>query len=301
MLHSTPLPSQVGSTNNSSTVSLSLPSLAAEQEGEYVCLAVNEYGRERKGVMVSVFSHTTVSLEAGGPTVDSGSSAVLHCRVVTDPRLVESLRVTWSKDEVPMGLEGGRVAWNSSLLSLARAQAGDEGRYTCAAQTQHDSATATAQLTVLHEAPSFTSTPIDARVLEGGDLALACQADGIPRPEVAWSFQGREVESSKGRLRLEGMGSHMEGTYLCTAANVYGEIEKSVNVAVIRGVQRDTDNLVPDVVKNIKETILLPCDFKVDHRVEKETEFLWLRDGDTVEYEEGDKYTLLANKSLLIR
>ena len=44
-----------------------------------------------------------------------------------------------------------------------------------------------------------------------------------------------------------------------------------------------------------------PCDFKVDHRVEKETEFLWLRDCDTVEYEEGDKYTLLANKSLLIR
>ena len=32
---------------------------------------------------------------------------------------------------------------------------------------------------------------------------------------------------------------------------------------VIRGVRKENENLVPDVVKNIKETISLPCDFKV--------------------------------------
>ena len=35
---------------------------------------------------------------------------------------------------------------------------------------------------------------------------------------------------------------------------------------VIRGVRKENENLVPDVVKNIKETISLPCDFKVGHK-----------------------------------
>ena len=35
---------------------------------------------------------------------------------------------------------------------------------------------------------------------------------------------------------------------------------------VIRGVRKENENLVPDVVKNIKETISLPCDFKVGHQ-----------------------------------
>ena len=36
-----------------------------------------------------------------------------------------------------------------------------------------------------------------------------------------------------------------------------------VMLQVIRGVRKENENLVPDVVKNIKETISLPCDFKV--------------------------------------
>ena len=38
-----------------------------------------------------------------------------------------------------------------------------------------------------------------------------------------------------------------------------------VMLQVIRGVRKENENLVPDVVKNIKETISLPCDFKVGH------------------------------------
>ena len=39
-----------------------------------------------------------------------------------------------------------------------------------------------------------------------------------------------------------------------------------VMLQVIRGVRKENENLVPDVVKNIKETISLPCDFKVGHQ-----------------------------------
>ena len=53
------------------------------------------------------------------------------------------------------------------------------------------------------------------------------------------------------------------------------------------------------MVKNIKETISLPCDFKVDERVEEETKFIWLKENSKLDTE-NSKYSLLPNKSLLI-
>ena len=70
---------------------------------------------------------------------------------------------------------------------------------------------------------------------------------------------------------------------------------------MIRGVRKENENLVPDVVKNIKETISLPCDFKVDARVESETQFVWIKDAEQLQIEEDGKYSLLPNKSLLLQ
>ena len=70
---------------------------------------------------------------------------------------------------------------------------------------------------------------------------------------------------------------------------------------MIRGVRKENENLVPDVVKNIKETISLPCDFKVDARVESETQFVWIKDAEQLDIVEDGKYSLLPNKSLLLQ
>ena len=288
--------------NNVSTVQLSLNHLTVEQEGNYVCVAVNEYGADRASTEVEVYSRTAVTLEGGSQTVESGRPAIFPCTVSVDPRLQSSLEVTWLKNETPLEETlSGRISWNSKQLEVLETVSEDEGRYTCAASSSKDSAAASGQLTVLHEEPTFTSTSIDVRVLEGGDTLLECKADGIPVPTISWSFGGKQLETKDSSLELEGMSRSMEGEYVCTATNTYGEIEKIVNVAVIRGVRRETDNLVPDLVKNIKETILLPCDFKVDSRVEDETEFQWLRDDMELDYKAGDKFELLENRSLKIK
>ena len=72
-----------------------------------------------------------------------------------------------------------------------------------------------------------------------------------------------------------------------------------MELQVIKGVKKENENLVPDVVKNIKETVALPCDFKVDKRVEDETKFIWLKDNLVINWEESPN-TLLPNKSLLL-
>ena len=251
-------------------------------------------------VQVNIYARTVVTLEGGSQTVESGQKAEFPCNVDVDPRLESSLNVTWLRNDFPLEENSSRISWDSRRLEVLATVSEDEGRYTCAVQSSHDLVAASGQLTVLHEGPSFTSTSIDVRVLEGGDTVLECQADGIPAPNISWSFAGRQLEAKESSLELQDMSRSREGEYVCTATNTYGEIKKSVNVAVIQGVQRETDNLVPDLVKNIKETILLPCDFKVDARVEKETEFQWLKDGSELDYK-GNKFELLNNKSLVIK
>ena len=184
----------------------------------------------------------------------------------------------------------------SSLIKV------DEAVYTCVAKTAHDQTSASGRLTVLSEPPAFTSTARDIRVLEGRTTDLLCQASGIPAPRIQWSFGGKVLSSRAGVLSLGALSPDREGGYVCTASNVYGTIDETVNVQVIKGVRKEnTQNLVPDIVKNIKDTISLPCDFKVDHRVEKETRVVWLKDGAELTITGRGRYEIQANKSLVVK
>merc|ERR550534_759050 len=163
---------------------------------------------------------TAVTLEGGSQTVESGRPAIFPCTVSVDPRLQSSLEVTWLKNETPLEETlSGRISWNSKQLEVLETVSEDEGRYTCAASSSKDSAAASGQLTVLHEEPTFTSTSIDVRVLEGGDTLLECKADGIPAPTISWSFGGKQLETKDSSLELEGMSRSMEGEYVCTATS----------------------------------------------------------------------------------
>ena len=121
----------------------------------------------------------------------------------------------------------------SSLIKV------DEAVYTCVAKTAHDQTSASGRLTVLSEPPAFTSTARDIRVLEGRTTDLLCQASGIPAPRIQWSFGGKVLSSRAGVLSLGALSPDREGGYVCTASNVYGTIDETVNVQVIKGVRKE--------------------------------------------------------------
>ena len=123
-------------------------------------------------VQVNIYARTVVTLEGGSQTVESGQKAEFPCNVDVDPRLESSLNVTWLRNDFPLEETSSRISWDSRRLEVLATVSEDEGRYTCAVQSSHDLVAASGQLTVLHEAPSFTSTSIDVRVLEGGDTVL---------------------------------------------------------------------------------------------------------------------------------
>eukprot|EP00092_Neocalanus_flemingeri_P006891 GFUD01007439.1.p1 GENE.GFUD01007439.1~~GFUD01007439.1.p1 ORF type:complete len:1699 (-),score=403.24 GFUD01007439.1:397-5493(-) len=288
----------IDSRHNSTTMQLNFDSVTPQHSGDYTCLAVNEYGNQKSTTRLDIFKRTVITTGLSSQTVDSGSMVTFTCEVTVDPRIKQSMRAVWMKDEAPFP-NGGRINWSNEDLTIVDTEKEDEGIYSCTVHTEYDQVTSSGRLTVLNEPPTFTSTPNNIRVLEGRNTHLICQASGIPQPVVEWKFKSKTLESEKGRLELESVGRNQEGSYVCTAENTYGSIEKGVQVQVIRGVQRENENLVPDLVKNIKETISLPCDFKVDHRVEKETKFIWLKNEDNVLYD-NIKYQLLQNKSLVI-
>lgn len=288
----------VDSDHNSTAMQLNFNTVTPHHSGDYSCLAVNEYGNQKSTARLEIFQRTIISTGLASQTVDSGSTVNFPCKVTADPGIQPSVRTIWLKDEAPVE-KGGRIYWSNEGLTIVDTEKKDEGIYTCEVHTEYDQVASSGRLTVLNEPPTFTSTPNNIRVLEGRNTPLICQASGIPQPVVKWKFKGKTLESKNGRLELESVGRNQEGRYVCTAENTYGSIEKGVQLQVIKGVRRENENLVPDVVKNIKETISLPCDFKVDHRVEKETKFIWLKNEVNVPYD-NMKYELLQNKSLVI-
>lgn len=127
-----------------------------------------------------------------------------------------------------------------------------------------------------------------------------CQASGIPEPVISWTLQDRKLKSSNGVLVLTSLSQEKEGNYVCTAENMYGSVMETVNVQVIKGARKENQNLVPDIVKNIKDTISLPCDFKLDQRIEEETRVVWSKENTEIP-SSSSKYRISRNRSLEIR
>jgi Immunoglobulin domain/Immunoglobulin I-set domain len=179
-----------------------------------------------------------------------------------DNRIAASLQVTWLRNEIPLeaamsGAPRLQIGRDHSL-TLSGLHKVDEAVYTCRAKTTFDQASASGRLTVLAEPPAFTSTARDIRVLEGRTTDLVCQASGVPAPRIQWSFGGKVLASRGGVLSLGALSPDREGEYVCTASNVYGAIDEAVSVQVIKGVRKETtQNLVPDIVKNIKARVCL--------------------------------------------
>ena len=117
---------------------------------------------------------------------------------------------------------------------------------------------------------------------------------------IHWTFRDQVLKSAEGVLPLSSLSLEKEGNYVCTAENIYGAVSEVVNLQVIKGAKRENRNLIPDIVKNIKETISLPCDFKLDQRIEEEARVIWSREGDTL-ISNSDKYQIERNKSLTIK
>ena len=87
-------------------------------------------------------------------------------------------------------------------------------------------------------APFFIEAPAEKTVKEGQTAVLKCEADGYPPPRVTWSRKrltlpaGRHVTGPSNALILKNLGPEDTGIYSCSAENLLGSVNTSVQLTV---------------------------------------------------------------------
>ncbi|XP_011498140.1 PREDICTED: hemicentin-2-like [Ceratosolen solmsi marchali] len=118
--------------------------------------------------------------------------------------------------------------WGNRSLELVQVRPEDSGEYVCQASRPEP----WGHVTQVHEIQVMY--PASARPLpESGQLEItlgeealmSCVSEGVPKPVLAWSFQGEELPilASGQRLRIQAMSRDLAGIYTCQASNGIGE------------------------------------------------------------------------------
>lgn len=241
-----------------------------DDEGEYTCVARNEFGS----------GSTTAELlvnEAGSKpefteklkniSALPGQEARFDVRVTGSP----PLEVDWLKGKEKIEDEGRFVLIDDiedDLFSLVieDAKPSDSGEYECIAFNEFGEVSCKGNLVVeetiiapeiagdadsalpLFEditiAPEFAEEEESAPVVieEGGDVTLCVNVKGQPTPEVEWSKDGKDLKASdrlevdemngKHTLLIKGATPEDSGIFKCQASSKGGVAERTFDVQV---------------------------------------------------------------------
>jgi len=87
-------------------------------------------------------------------------------------------------------------------------------------------------------------------VVQGRQVVLTCDADGVPSPTVSWNNQGEPVSgrqgmsiSDTGALIISSARPEDSGPYTCTAINPAGVASRQVNLQVFGKCQLFTSGM----------------------------------------------------------
>ena len=206
-------------------------------EGLYQCIATNNVGSVMKNSNVIVIKRTRVSIVShDGPqeiSIQAGQKLTLPCRVENDERN-KITDIRWTKDDktIEVGIDDRIDFGYDGSLIIFNVQKRHEGRYRCRVKTQGDEESAEVPLKVIVNAPVITSHSPHQRVFSGSSLDLQCDANGIPAPEISWTFNKTSTLVSGEIYSIRNAITTDSGHYTCIAKVTFLVIlssERSVN------------------------------------------------------------------------
>ena len=182
-----------------------------------------------KRTRVSIVSHDNREI-----VIQAGQKLKLPCMVENDERnKITDIRWTKGDKKIEVGLED-RIdfSYDGSLI-IFNVQKRHEGRYRCRVKTQRDEASAEVPLKVTVNAPVITRHSGNKRVFSGTSLDLHCVANGIPAPELSWTFNKTSTQVSGEVYTIRNAINTDSGHYTCRAKNSIGETRKTMEVSVV--------------------------------------------------------------------
>lgn len=245
-----PVLTRIGSAN----VTYIIASITSKDQGPYTCFASNVGGTARASTTVNVKVPRPVVVDQNTSlTLVTGDAVILSCAPDGDP----PFKVLWRKD----GNELTPQTNNSLLLHIQRRN--DSGRYECVATNTTREEVLVVDV-VVYEQPSVTIHPPIKTFQSGNSLSIKCRVNGFPAPSIMWYREGFPLQLSEriivkegGELVINNAQLSDAGDYECTAWNIAGQSQASVNLmyTVPPSVYVDQE----EMTANAGETITIQC------------------------------------------
>ena len=282
------------------TGTLTISNITLVDEGHYACNAFNQHGILITTIEVTVTILSKIVSRQSEVTVETGSRAYLPCKAIGRPKPV----IEWSvKGKAIVTQENERNGRFSMLadgtLSISDARLEDDHYYTCVASNSANRDQARIGLRV-------TMRPIikkrwDVMPVEGANVTLECEAEGVPEPEVSWYLDDGPIYTSDrfdvdtNRIVIYEVEGSDSGEWKCIAENEVGSAEESEQVQV---------QTIPDILQKKQvekltehETLSLYCRLANQNQP---TTITWLVDGELIEGEiEAERLHFSPDRSVL--
>ncbi|XP_066993605.2 hemicentin-1 isoform X2 [Anabrus simplex] len=204
-------------------------------EGTYQCTAESKVGKGEDQVYIQVREPVAVKVTPRNKTFLMGEFVSLSCSATGDPEL----HLTWKKDGRLIEASDPRLhmpAKDTLDLLLENMESSEEGRYECEAENGVDKDVGVAEL-VYEEFPTATVEESYKKLLRGTTVLLSCTTSGVPKPDVFWSVNGRNISTGSefemledNVLRIPAVASG--GDFKCTAVNKVGSAEDIITLDV---------------------------------------------------------------------
>ena len=128
---------------------------------------------------------TTIPTRQDETHAETFADVRFQCSPDFDKRI--AVRISWiGNDGQAIAAENLIKTGSDSELVLRSVTKKSEGHYVCFAETDYDVSNTTFRLSVSGESPTFISTEKDVRALEGSNVTVSCQANGLPLPKISW-------------------------------------------------------------------------------------------------------------------
>ncbi|XP_070195291.1 peroxidasin-like isoform X2 [Littorina saxatilis] len=232
---------------------LSITNVQADDRGDYQCYASNAVQTISATARLAVRSRPVISLPPADTSAVEGHPVNFTCGASGDPEPT----VTWMRgnSEIQNGREF-EILSDGHVLVVRQTTRALQGVYTCRADSEAGSITASARLIVADNAhPTFSQRSDTMAAIVGTDITLRCFATGQPEPLYEWMRDGRIIQSRNrmtvhaGSLSISSISLQDTGRYDCVAENVVGRATKSIFLQVQgTSVSRPGDRFVSNAI-----------------------------------------------------
>ncbi|XP_043342030.1 hemicentin-1 isoform X3 [Cervus canadensis] len=248
---------------------LVIASVTPYDNGEYICVAVNEAGTTERRYNLKVHvppvikdkeQVTNVSVLVNQPTS-------LFCEVEGTPSPI----ITWYKDDVQVTESSSiQIVNNGKILKIFRASPEDAGRYSCKAINVAGTSQKHFNIDVLVPPTIIgAGSPGEVSVVLNQDTTLECQVKGTPFPVIHWFKDGKPLFLGDSNIEIleRGQVLHLKnarrsdkGRYQCTVSNAAGKQSKDIKLTIYIPPSIKGGNVTTEVSALINSIIKLECE-----------------------------------------